>query len=91
MFSKRFRRFYKLTKELLLQAVKAVIYQDGKFLLQHRDNDPTIFHPGKWGLFGGSVDKGETLEEALVRELKEEINWSPDLSHHKLLFGFELN
>jgi 8-oxo-dGTP diphosphatase len=40
---------------------------DGRVLLIHRRNSP----PG-WALPGGFVDYGETLEEAAVREAREE-------------------
>lgn len=46
---------------------------DGKFLLQLRDNIPTIRFPGVWDLFGGGVEEGETPLEGALRELKEEI------------------
>ena len=57
-------------------SAKAFIYRDSHFLLQHRDRDPTIFYPDHWGLFGGSIDAGETPEQGLLRELEEELNWS---------------
>ncbi len=62
--------------------------QEGKFLLQLRDNNPNIFYPNCWGPFGGSLEKGETFKDALVREIKEEI--SVDLSGKKLSFLFDV-
>jgi 8-oxo-dGTP pyrophosphatase MutT (NUDIX family) len=50
---------------------------DGRYLLQHRDDLPQIWYPGHWGLFGGGIDPGESPEEALRRELMEEIGFSP--------------
>lgn len=44
-----------------------------KYLLQLRDPLPHIFHPGHWDTFGGGIDAGETPQQALVRELEEEI------------------
>jgi len=48
-------------------AADAVVFDDaGRILLQHRaDFD-------MWGLPGGSIEAGETLNDAIVREVKEE-------------------
>lgn len=54
----------------------AIIYQNGKYLMQLRDNIPNILYPGVWGLFGGHLDPGEEPEAGLKRELIEEINYS---------------
>ncbi|NES84061.1 MAG: NUDIX domain-containing protein [Moorea sp. SIO2B7] len=54
----------------------AILYQQGRFLLQLRDDIPGILYPGHWGLFGGHIESGETPDEALRRELVEEINYS---------------
>jgi molecular chaperone GrpE len=51
--------------------VKGVILrEDGKILLLKRSRK--ILNPGKWDLPGGTLEKGETLKEALLREIKEE-------------------
>ena len=54
-------------------AVALIVLDDGRYLLQHRDQKPGIFYPGHWGLFGGAIDAGETPEAALKRELEEEL------------------
>lgn len=54
-------------------AVGAVILAAGGYLLQHRDDKPGIWYPGHWGLFGGTLEPGESFEEALRRELLEEL------------------
>ena len=64
-------------KNRIEEVVKAVIYKDQKYLLQLRDDNPAISSPNTWGFFGGGVDDGETHEEALIRELNEELNWKP--------------
>jgi 8-oxo-dGTP pyrophosphatase MutT (NUDIX family) len=38
----------------------------------HRDDNPGIANPGCWAGFGGAVEDGETVEEALLREVREE-------------------
>lgn len=50
-------------------AVSAAILRDGKVLLVRRARKPAL---GVYTLPGGVVEAGETLEEALVREVREE-------------------
>ncbi|MCS7124023.1 MAG: NUDIX hydrolase [Candidatus Bathyarchaeota archaeon] len=49
--------------------VGAIIVCDGKILLEKRKGEPGR---GKWSVPGGLVELGETVEEAVVREVKEE-------------------
>lgn len=53
----------------------AILHQDNTFLMQLRDNIPTILYPGYWAFFGGHIEAGETPEEAVVREVLEEIDY----------------
>ena len=53
----------------------AMLERQGHWLLQLRDDIPGIAAPGCWGLFGGHLDPGESPEQALRRELLEEIAW----------------
>lgn len=55
----------------------AMLEREGRWLLQLRDDIDSIIYPGHWGLFGGHLDPGETPRQAVVRELQEEINWTP--------------
>jgi len=48
----------------------AIIVKDGMILLIHRFRDGNEF----FVLPGGGVEEGETVEEALIREVKEETN-----------------
>ena len=54
-------------------AVALIIDQHGRYLVQKRDDRPDIFFPGHWGCFGGALEPGETYDEALVREMREEL------------------
>jgi 8-oxo-dGTP pyrophosphatase MutT (NUDIX family) len=55
-------------------AVAALIQlADGRYVLQQRDIKANIFYPDHWGCFGGAVDAGESEEDAIVRELREEL------------------
>lgn len=53
-------------------AMLLVVTDDGRLLLHHRDDKPGIAHPGCWAGFGGAVEDGESVEEALRREVEEE-------------------
>ncbi len=55
----------------------AILYCEGKFLMQLRDNIPGIRYPGHWGFFGGHLETGETPLEGVKRELLEEISYTP--------------
>ncbi len=44
----------------------------GRVLLQHRTDDAPVL-PGHWGFFGGGVEAGESIREALRREAREEL------------------
>jgi 8-oxo-dGTP diphosphatase len=54
-------------------AVAALIVVGERYLLQLRDDKETIFFPRHWGLFGGGYEENESLEQALKRELNEEL------------------
>jgi 8-oxo-dGTP pyrophosphatase MutT (NUDIX family) len=56
-------------------AAALMVTADGRYLMQLRDDIPTIMLPGHWALFGGSIDAGETAEAALRRELMEELEF----------------
>ncbi len=58
----------------MIKSVKGIIVKDNKYLLQLRDNKKNIFFPNFWGLFGGRLEKDETFENAIIREIKEETN-----------------
>jgi len=64
--------------EFRLHDVAALmVAADGRYLMQLRDEKPGLFVAGHWGLFGGRVEDGETAREALLRELEEELEYTP--------------
>ncbi len=84
-----------LTDESPLQtgdAVAAIIMvEDGRYLLQLRDDIPRIFYPGFWGCFGGGVSSGEEPAAALRRELREELQFEPKDCTQILSLEFDLH
>jgi len=46
------------------------MFQDGKLLLIKRGAQPGL---GKWSVPGGLVELGENVQDALLREVKEEV------------------
>ena len=57
--------------ELPIVAVGAVVFKDNKVLLIRRAKPPA---KGMWSIPGGSVNLGETLQQAAERETLEETN-----------------
>jgi len=74
-----------------MKQIAAIIFENdkGDFLFYLRDNKPGIPFPHHWDLFGGHVEEGETPEEALIREVKEEINF--DLKDFRFFRKYECN
>lgn len=48
-----------------------IVDKSNNVLLLKRKKDP---ESGKWSIPGGTVEFGETIENAIVRELREELN-----------------
>jgi 8-oxo-dGTP pyrophosphatase MutT (NUDIX family) len=66
------------TSESLIRLVAiAILHYQDKFLMQLRDDIPTIVHPGVWTMFGGHLEIGEKPEVGIRRELQEEIGYVP--------------
>lgn len=57
-------------------AVGAALYREGQLLLGLRRPADDLY-PGKWDVIGGHMQRGETLEQVLTRELEEELGVRP--------------
>jgi ADP-ribose pyrophosphatase YjhB (NUDIX family) len=80
-------------------AVGAVVVDHDRLLLVRRANPPA---QGLWSVPGGRVEHGETLVEAVTRELREEtalegvcgplLGWGEffEGEHHSVVFDFEV-
>ena len=82
----------------MVEVVAALIWQDDRFLICQRPAHKT--RGLLWEFVGGKVEPGETLQEALIRECKEELGINvavknvfmdvaheyPDMTVHLTLF-----
>lgn len=56
----------------MIEVVAGVIYKENKFLIAQRNLKKS--QGGFWEFPGGKVEKGETYQDALKREIKEEFD-----------------
>lgn len=57
-----------------------IIQNDGEYLLCKMADDRGVF-PGQWAISGGGMEPGETMEQALLREIGEELGDKLEISH----------
>lgn len=70
-------------REIQRTIVAALIFsQDGKLLLGKKDPSKGGVYVDYWHTPGGGVDKGETFEQAIIREVLEEVGL--DISTYQL-------
>ena len=53
-------------------ATLCYLRQNGRTLMLHRVKKPDDIHEGKWNGLGGKFESGETPEDCVVREVREE-------------------
>ena len=58
----------------------AIIFREGKVLCVQRPNNTREYISLKWEFPGGKVEVGESREEALVREIREELSVDIEVS-----------
>lgn len=83
IIGKVMQRYWRLSRGMTLGAQAALIDPDGRLLLIRH-----TYQPG-WRFPGGGVEKGETIETALTREVDEEVGVS--LTKPPELFGVYSN
>ncbi|MBT96562.1 MAG: NUDIX domain-containing protein [Candidatus Pacearchaeota archaeon] len=71
-----------------------IVNNKSEILLQKKSLDYPIIPGGYWSVFGGEIENGETPEQALKREIKEEIEFNINkfklfrIKDYKLSVGF---
>lgn len=90
------------SKRDITHVVAALIWENDRFMICQRPEHKT--RAMQWEFVGGKVEKGESKEEALIRECREELNITvkvgdvfmevdheyPDISVHLTLFNSEI-
>ena len=77
-----------------MQKCAIVILEDPseRILLRLRDNIDTIPFPNMWAMIGGLVNEGESPEDAILREVREELECKDgtgyQLQHYRGLFTY---
>lgn len=86
----------------MTQVVAALIWKNDRFMICQRPRHKT--RALEWEFVGGKVEKGETKEDALIRECREELDVTvcvgdvfmqvvheyPDITVHLTLFNSEI-
>ena len=63
-----------------IEVVASMIFREGKVLCVQRPVNAREYISSKWEFPGGKVEVGESCEEALVREIREELSVDIEVS-----------
>lgn len=69
-----------------VKGATAVLIVEGKIALQLRDAAASTY-PNSWGLFGGQIEPGESSRNALLREIREELELDVSNAEHLIDYG----
>lgn len=70
-------QFKQLVEGKTKNAVVILLRYGDKVLILKRGSSAD-WMPNKWGLLGGAIEKGESTENAVIRECQEEIGLKPE-------------
>ncbi len=77
----QYGRIYSDPPERIRPSARALIIKDGKILLSYETNTGVYMSPG------GGLEEGETLEECVIRELREETGYEVKPLKHFVIFN----
>lgn len=66
----------------ILTGVPAIIKNPKGEILLGKRSKSILYYPNMWGLPGGLIEFGETIEDAIKRELKEELGVNSEITKY---------
>ena len=69
--------------------VAAVVYHDGKYLCMQKGKTKFEYTSYKWEFPGGKIELGETPQQALARELMEEMEYPVEVGEELVTVNHE--